>query len=143
VVEAHPITAVHIHLHMMHRVTAVILLASAIWLAVRTRRELGGAHPVARFALAWCGLVVVQASFGAFTVWSKKAADIATLHVVLGALTLLSMALAAVCASRAGAVRVLGSSSQCTVPPHPGPLAPGEGLIASAFSAVESSPRGH
>jgi cytochrome c oxidase assembly protein subunit 15 len=96
VVETHPITAAHIHLHMTHRLVAVVLLGGAVWLAVRTRRALGAAHGVTRFARLWCGLVMVQAAFGAFTVLSNKAADIATLHVVLGAVTLLSMALSVV-----------------------------------------------
>jgi heme A synthase len=160
VIETHPVTAAHIHLHMTHRVTAVLLLVAAVWLAAKTRRALGGGHPVSRFALAWCGLVIVQAALGAFTVLSNKAADIATLHVVLGALTLLSMALAAVCATRAqsfgvhplgcrepgntlkGGHRTVGDKSgrvaRAAALPHPDPLPLGEGETASASRKVEA-----
>jgi len=41
-----------------------------------------------RLALAWLALILVQASLGAWTIWSNKAADIATAHMALGALTL-------------------------------------------------------
>lgn len=143
VIEAHPITAAHIHLHMTHRVTAVLLLGAAVWLVARTQRAFGGAHPVSRFALAWCGLVVAQAAFGTFTVLSNKAADIATLHVVLGALTLLSMALAAVLATRARASLISASSPRPAVLPHPGPFPLREGEIASPSRVVRTPLAGH
>ena len=38
---------------------------------------------------------MAQATLGVLTVWSKKAADIATLHVVIGALSLVGMSLLA------------------------------------------------
>jgi heme A synthase len=38
--------------------------------------------------LGWLGLVLAQVALGAATIWSNKAADIATLHVLIGALTL-------------------------------------------------------
>jgi cytochrome c oxidase assembly protein subunit 15 len=39
-------------------------------------------------ALAWLGLILTQVLLGATTIWSNKAADIATAHVLVGALSL-------------------------------------------------------
>ncbi|HEY6168576.1 MAG TPA: COX15/CtaA family protein [Verrucomicrobiae bacterium] len=101
--DPNPITAAHIFIQMAHRLTAVALFAAAVWLMIRARRDLGRAHTLSRFALGWHVLVFVQACLGVFTVLSNKAADIATLHVLFGALTLVSIALAAVCAFRLAA----------------------------------------
>jgi cytochrome c oxidase assembly protein subunit 15 len=35
-------------------------------------------------------MILVQVALGAWTIWSKKAADIATAHMALGALSLLA-----------------------------------------------------
>jgi heme A synthase len=39
-------------------------------------------------ALGWLCLIMVQVLLGAATIWSNKAADIATAHVLVGALSL-------------------------------------------------------
>jgi cytochrome c oxidase assembly protein subunit 15 len=83
-----PITAFQIGLQMAHRITAVLILitvAACAWLA---RRQLGPRNPVSKLALAWLALILTQAALGAATIWSNKAADIATAHVVVGALSL-------------------------------------------------------
>jgi len=41
----------------------------------------------------WLMLVVCQIALGVWTVWSNKAADVATAHVLLGALSLVTGAL--------------------------------------------------
>jgi heme A synthase len=84
------ITAKHILVHMAHRLTAVavfVAIGTCVWL---TRRKLARGHPLRRLAAIWFALVVLQFGLGAWTVWSNKAADITTLHVVTGALTLLN-----------------------------------------------------
>jgi heme A synthase len=43
---------------------------------------------LSRMALAWLGLILTQVLLGAATIWSNKAADIATAHVLVGALSL-------------------------------------------------------
>ena len=43
-----------------------------------------------RLCAAWLGLILVQAGLGMWTIWSNKAADVATLHVVVGALSLVT-----------------------------------------------------
>ena len=83
-----PVTAAQIKLHMVHRIVAVLILAAVAAFAMRTRKLLGGGALYSRLAMAWLGLILVQASLGAWTVWSNKAADIATLHVSVGAASL-------------------------------------------------------
>jgi heme a synthase len=41
-----------------------------------------------RLTLVWLGLIVTQVLLGAATIWSDKAADLATAHVLVGALSL-------------------------------------------------------
>lgn len=83
----HPITAGQIHLHMTHRITACLILALVGACAVLSRK--GAANStVARLATVWFALIVSQALLGAYTVWSNKAADIATAHVAVGAISL-------------------------------------------------------
>jgi len=84
------ITAFHIAVHMTHRLVAlsiVFLVGAAAW---KARREQGGDSLLAKLTLAWSGIICVQALLGAATVWSNKAADVATAHVLLGALSLLT-----------------------------------------------------
>jgi cytochrome c oxidase assembly protein subunit 15 len=84
------ITAFQVGLQMAHRLVALsicVVVACCCWLA---RRQLGARHPVSRRALVWLGLILAQGLLGAATIWSNKAADIATAHVVVGALALAS-----------------------------------------------------
>jgi len=84
------ITSFHIGLHMTHRLVAlsiVFLVASVAW---KSWREHGAGSYLAKLSLAWLVIICLQATFGAATVWSNKAADIATAHVLLGALGLLT-----------------------------------------------------
>ena len=49
-------------------------------------------NPIARSASAWGAvwllMILCQVGLGAWTVWSNKAADVATAHMALGALSL-------------------------------------------------------
>jgi cytochrome c oxidase assembly protein subunit 15 len=56
--------------------------------------------PIRFGAAGWIGLVIVQVALGAWTVWSNKAADVATAHVLVGALTLVTGVLLSVSLSR-------------------------------------------
>jgi cytochrome c oxidase assembly protein subunit 15 len=89
-----PITANQIYLHMAHRITALaifVLTALFAWKCSKGSPEAGPAsRGLKRWAAGWFGLICGQALLGAGTVWSNKAADIATAHVVLGALSFLT-----------------------------------------------------
>jgi heme a synthase len=85
-----PITGFQIGLHMAHRLTAFAILLSAAALAVGLSRDSAASSVIARISYAWLFLILLQAALGAFTVWTNKAADVATAHVLVGALVLLT-----------------------------------------------------
>jgi heme a synthase len=85
-----PITSGLILLQYVHRVWALLIVAGLISVAtgiLRTRQIPGPARSAAGI---WVALVVAQVVLGAWTIWSNKAADIATSHVFVGALTLMT-----------------------------------------------------
>jgi heme a synthase len=93
VIAENPITAFQIILQMVHRMVALaifVLTAAGAWQA---RRRLGKQDALTKLALFWLGLVLAQAFLGAATIWSNKAADVATAHVLGGALSLVTGAL--------------------------------------------------
>lgn len=94
--QAKPITACQIALHMAHRLLALTIVIVIGIFALKSRRECGATSTQAKFAMAWWGLICLQAVLGAATVWSDKAADIATAHVLVGALSLLTGSLLSV-----------------------------------------------
>lgn len=81
------VTAGQIWLQMAHRFGALVVGCSilAFWLFVR--RKLSPESALRRLASFWLLLVAFQIALGAWTIWSNKAADIATAHVAIGALT--------------------------------------------------------
>jgi cytochrome c oxidase assembly protein subunit 15 len=88
VVAANPITSVQIALQMVHRLVAGFILFGVGFCAASAQKRLGTCNRVARLTLLWLALVLIQVLLGAATIWSNKAADIATLHVLSGALLL-------------------------------------------------------
>ena len=118
VISENPITAFQIILQMVHRIVALaILIAVGVcaWMArkpgapaslpagrrpdAEIRRQGaratgdGGWMVYRRLSLFWLGLIVAQIILGAATIWSNKAADVATAHVLVGALSLVTGAL--------------------------------------------------
>jgi cytochrome c oxidase assembly protein subunit 15 len=82
-----PITATQIYLHMAHRINALFVLAAVLGCVIIGRKgEKFG--KVRLLTNGWLSLILLQALLGATTVWSNKAADIATAHVAVGALSL-------------------------------------------------------
>jgi cytochrome c oxidase assembly protein subunit 15 len=81
------VSAGQIWLHMAHRFGALVisLTITLFWFLVR--REDRNAPAVRGLSSLWLGLVIVQIILGAWTIWSNKAADIATAHVAVGAAT--------------------------------------------------------
>jgi cytochrome c oxidase assembly protein subunit 15 len=91
--EFKPITAGQIHLHMAHRIGALVVFGHVLGCLLKLRRTVGSAHPLARGAGVWFALICVQFGLGIWTVLSNKAADIATLHVLVGAASLVTGAM--------------------------------------------------
>jgi cytochrome c oxidase assembly protein subunit 15 len=82
------ITPLQIELQMVHRGLALaifILVAVCAWQAWQ---RLGRKDSLAKLALAWLMLILAQVALGAATIWYNKAADVATTHVLVGALAL-------------------------------------------------------
>jgi len=90
-----PTTALYITMQMAHRAGAVLVTvailasAAALWLTP------GAAPILRRWSAVWAFLVLLQFALGALTIWTNKAADVATTHVAVGALTLVLGALLA------------------------------------------------
>ncbi len=79
------VNAFQIWLQMVHRLGAVLIatLAVALWLTVRKEKKRDLVlQTLSNFLIA---LVLCQIALGAWTIWSNKAADVATMHVTVGA----------------------------------------------------------
>jgi heme a synthase len=83
-----PTTAVQIWLQMAHRLGAVLVLAAVAAIVIRATRARLSRQAVA-WSSIWFAMILAQAGLGAWTIWSNKAADVATAHMALGALSLL------------------------------------------------------
>jgi cytochrome c oxidase assembly protein subunit 15 len=89
VTATNPITGVQIGLQMAHRIAAFIILLSVAWAAGTARRR-APYSALSRGSGVWLALILAQAVLGAATIWTGKAADIATAHVAVGALSLVT-----------------------------------------------------
>ena len=80
------VTAAQIWLQMTHRFVALIIATSVIslWFAVRRRRS-EATKGTRTLSSWWVFFLFCQITLGAWTIWSNKAADIATAHVAVGA----------------------------------------------------------
>ncbi len=150
-----PITAFQITLQMAHRVTALailVMVTACAWIAHRR-----GSRPAAaenanslkvenevgrRISIFWLALMVAQIGLGAWTIWSNKAADVATLHLMGGALALVTGALWCIIAFHCRILESIGAPG--TVPARAAgdaqhaesvPAAP----ISNAFGAAASN----
>jgi cytochrome c oxidase assembly protein subunit 15 len=85
-----PITAFQIILQMVHRLVALLIFLGVIAAAFLARKKLDGRDWLTKFAWFWTALIVAQIALGIATIETNKAADIATLHVMVGALSLLA-----------------------------------------------------
>jgi cytochrome c oxidase assembly protein subunit 15 len=87
---ANPITAFQVVLQMAHRMVAIAILCLVTGAAWLTRRKFGWQNPLARISTVWLVLIMTQILLGAATIWTGKSADIATAHVAVGALALMT-----------------------------------------------------
>lgn len=84
------VTAFQIVLQLFHRLGAVATVLTVAFAGWRSARSAGRSSPLTRGLLVWCGLLGIQFALGATIIWTNKAADVATAHVGLGALSLLT-----------------------------------------------------
>lgn len=82
-----PTNALFIWVQMVHRAVAGLIFLGVLAVFLRARKLASQSARV--WSGVWLGMVVVQIALGAWTIWSNKAADVATTHMAVGALTLL------------------------------------------------------
>ena len=78
---------------MFHRIVALVIfagVAAAVGLSVK---RLGKKDSLTKLSIFWLGLIILQIALGIATIWTNKAADVATAHVLVGALSLVTGAL--------------------------------------------------
>ena len=93
IVSENSITAAQIILQMVHRLMALAILLAVAACAGQAWRQLGGRDLLTKVTAGWLALILAQIGLGIATVLTNKAADIATLHVMVGALSLVTGAL--------------------------------------------------
>ena len=92
------VTAFQIWLQMVHRFLAFIIAIAVIAFALRVSRDVSRFAALRRLSILWVALVICQITLGAWTIWSNKAADVATAHVALGAVMLsFGVSVSAIC----------------------------------------------
>ncbi len=82
------VNAFQIWLQMAHRFLAVVIAVMIVTFCARVWRNPQNLSVLKRFSVSWVVLVFCQITLGAWTIWSNKAADIATAHVATGAIML-------------------------------------------------------
>jgi cytochrome c oxidase assembly protein subunit 15 len=85
-----PITAFQVNLQMVHRLVAYTIFLGVAVLPFLARKKLGGRDRLTKFSFFWLALIALQIGLGAWTIWSNKGAGVTTLHVMVGALALLT-----------------------------------------------------
>lgn len=83
-----PLTSTAIAVNFTHRLLAVAILVMSVLLLVRIVKNNGGQKTLVGLGATLVGLVLVQGTLGALTVWSGRALVTTSLHVTNGALVL-------------------------------------------------------
>jgi len=82
------VTTSQILVHFVHRLGALAVAIAVVWTTTRVFRKHRSDSKLLGVAVLLVGLLVVQLSLGAVTVWTRKAVLPTTAHVVTGALIL-------------------------------------------------------
>ena len=77
-----------VFIHFLHRVGAVVVTLCIAWTVTRVIREHAEERQLLRPALTLSGLLVVQLTLGALTIWTGRAVLPVTAHVAVGAAVL-------------------------------------------------------
>ena len=92
------VDAFQIWLQMAHRFLALIITVTVFAFCLRVWSDAQGVAALRRLSITWVALVVCQIALGAWTIWSDKAADVATAHVAAGAIMLsFGVSICAIC----------------------------------------------
>jgi len=82
------VDAFQIWLQMAHRLLALLIAIAIITFCLRVWTDARCVPGISQLSIFWVALVVCQIAVGAWTIWSNKAADVATTHVAVGAVML-------------------------------------------------------
>jgi heme a synthase len=82
------VDAFQIWLQLAHRCLAVVIGIALILFFMRVARDARKISVLRRLSTLWLVTFFLQFTLGAWTIWSNKAADIATAHVAVGAIML-------------------------------------------------------
>jgi heme a synthase len=92
------VDAFQIWLQMTHRFVALLIAIGVIAFCSRVWKDARQVPVLKRLSIWWVVFLLVQLTLGAWTIWSNKAADIATAHVAVGAVMLsFGMIISAIC----------------------------------------------
>jgi cytochrome c oxidase assembly protein subunit 15 len=80
-----PLVTTLISVHFAHRVGALVVTAVVVWTVARVLRTHGDVRALRRPALLAAGLLLLQLSLGALTIWSQRAVVPTTAHLAVGA----------------------------------------------------------
>jgi heme a synthase len=107
------ITGFQINVHMSHRVGAILVTLLALWTACRlwrwSARDEQNSNRLQASALL--SLLALQIALGAGTIWTRKSADVATFHMLTGAILLVTSFLISIQHTQC-LVKVFGFASQ-------------------------------
>ncbi|MBI2433410.1 MAG: COX15/CtaA family protein [Candidatus Hydrogenedentes bacterium] len=84
-VDLPPVTITQMLIHFAHRLGALAVTAAVIWVFLTARSCRQGGPQVYKTALLLLGVVLLQFTLGAFTVWTVKLPLLTSLHVMTGA----------------------------------------------------------
>jgi heme a synthase len=92
------VDAFQIWLQMIHRFVALLIAIGVITFCSRVWRDARQVPALRKLSMWWIAFLLVQLTLGAWTIWSNKAADIATAHVAVGAIMLsFGVSISAIC----------------------------------------------
>ncbi len=92
------VDAFQVWLQMTHRLVALLILIGVIAFCSRVWRDARDVPALKKLSSLWVAFLLVQLTLGAWTIWSNKAADIATAHVAVGAIMLsFGVTISAIC----------------------------------------------
>ena len=113
------VTLMQVWVHFAHRIGAVLVTVAVVALVVRVLRSRRGEALLVRPAVLLIVLLTAQLTLGVLTVLWQKPADIATLHVAVGALALVTTFTIAVRTMRLTAARTRLSTQAKQPRPEP------------------------
>jgi heme a synthase len=92
------VDAFQIWLQMIHRFVALLIAVGVITFCSHVWKDVQQFSALKKLSICWVVFLFLQVTLGAWTIWSNKAADIATAHVAVGALMLsFGVSISAIC----------------------------------------------